>query len=156
MCTLCLNSSSTDCFYGFRSSVGRIKVLRFGLSMSTWGTKVVEGAFAPLWEVGIRILNYKLCDHRDLSRLGLRVNWKKSKLSPVQRISFLGMELDSVNMTPCLTNERAQLVMNCLSSFRGRTVVPLKQIQRLLGHMAAVVTPLRLFHMRPLQHWLHN
>ncbi len=80
-----------------------------------------------------------------LSQLGFRVNWEKSKFSPVQRISFLGMELDSVNMTPCLTNELAQSVHNCRSSFKGRTVVPLKQFQRLLGHMAstAVVTQLR-------------
>ncbi len=54
--------------------------------------------------------------------------------------------------------ERAQAVLNCLSSFRGRNVVPLKQFQRLLGHMAstAAVTPLGLLHMRPLQHWLHS
>ncbi|KAL0165108.1 hypothetical protein M9458_040861, partial [Cirrhinus mrigala] len=32
------------------------------------------------------------------------------KLSPVQRISFLSMELDSVNMTACLTNECTQSV----------------------------------------------
>ncbi len=36
---------------------------------------------------------------RHLSQLGLRVNWEKSKLVPTQRISFLGMELDSVNQT---------------------------------------------------------
>ncbi len=125
--------------------------------------------------MGIRILNYlddwlilaqsreQLGDHRDLvlrhlSQLGLRVNWEKSKLSPVQRISFLGVELDSVSMTARLTEERAQAVLNCLSSFRGRNVVPLKQFQRLLGHMAsaAAVTPLGLLHMRPLQHWLHS
>ncbi len=49
-------------------------------------------------------------------------------------------------------------MLNCLSSFRGRNVVPLKQFQRLLGHMAstAAVTPLGLLHMRPLQHWLHS
>ncbi len=46
----------------------------------------------------------QLGDHRDLvlrhlSQLGHRVNWEKSKLSPVQRISFLGVELDSVSMT---------------------------------------------------------
>ncbi len=105
----------------------------------------------------------QLCDHKDLvlrhlSQLGLRVNWEKSKLSPVQRISFRGVELDSVSMTACLTDERAQAVLNCLSSFRGRNVVPLKQFQRLLGHMAfaAAVTPLGLLHMRPLQHWLHS
>ncbi len=95
---------------------------------------------------------------RHLSQLGLRVNWEKSKLSPAQRISFLGVELDSVSMTARLTDERAQSVLNCLSSFSGRTVVPLKQLQRLLGHMAsaAAVTPLGLLHMRPLQHWLHS
>ncbi len=138
-------------------------------------TKVVEGALTPLREVGARVTNYlddwpilaqsreQLCDHSDLvlrhlSQWGLRVNWEKSKLSPVQRISFLGVELDSVSMTARLTEERAQAVLNCLSSFRGRNVVPLKQFQRLLGHMtsAAAVTPLGLLHMRPLQHWLHS
>lgn len=66
---------------------------------------------ALLREVGIHILNYLddwvilvhsqdlLCAHRDLvlehlSWLGLQVNWKKSKLSLVQSISFLDMELD--------------------------------------------------------------
>ncbi len=39
----------------------------------------------------------QLCEHRDLvlshlSQLGLRVNWEKSKLFPMQRISFLGMK----------------------------------------------------------------
>ncbi len=45
-----------------------------------------------------------------------------------------------------------------MSSFRGRNLVPLKQFQRLLGHMAstAAVTPLGLLQMRPLQHWLHS
>ncbi len=138
-------------------------------------TKVVEGALALLREVGVRVPNYldnwpilaqsreQLCDHKDLvlrhlSQLGLRVNWEKSKLSPVQRISFRSVELDSVSMTACLTDERAQAVLNCLSFFRGRNVVPLKQFQRLLGHMAsaAAVMPLGLLHMRPLQHWLHS
>ncbi len=98
-----------------------------------------EGALTPLQEVGIRVLNYiidwlilaqsreQLCDHRDLvlrhlSQLGLRVNWEKRNLCPAQRISFLGVESDSVSMT-CLTDEHAQVVLNC--SFRGRNVVPL-------------------------------
>ncbi len=68
-----------------------------------------------------------LCEHRDmvlshLSRLGLQVNREKSKLSPTQRISFLGMELDSVNLTARLSEERAQSMLRCLesSSTRGR------------------------------------
>ncbi|KAL0162324.1 hypothetical protein M9458_041720 [Cirrhinus mrigala] len=74
---------------------------------------VAEAALAPLREVGICILNCLddwlilahsrdlVCSHRDvvlnhLARLGLRVTWEKSKLSPAQSISFLGVELDSV------------------------------------------------------------
>ncbi|CAM4537752.1 unnamed protein product [Leuciscus chuanchicus] len=44
---------------------------------------------------------------RHLSHLGLRVNWEKSKLFPVQRITFLSMELDS-NMAVLFTCECAQ------------------------------------------------
>ncbi len=162
--------------FAFEGRAWQYRVLPFGLSLSPRVfTKVVEGALTPLREVGVRILNYlddwlilaqsreQLGDNRDLvlrhlSQLGLRVNWEKSKLSPVQRISFLGVEFDSVSMTARLTEERAQAVLNCLSSFRGRNVVPLKQFQRLLGHMASAgaVTPLGLLHMRPLQHWLHS
>ncbi len=134
-----------------------------------------EAALVPLREQGVRILNYlddwlilaqsrrQLSAHRDLvlkhlSLLGLRVNWEKSKLVPTQRISFLGMEFDSVNQTARLTQERAQSVLNCFKTLSGRTAVPLKLFQRLLGHMAAaaVTVPLGLLHMRPLQHWLYG
>ncbi len=150
--------------FAFEGRAWQFRVLPFRLSLSPCVfTKVVEGALTPLREVGVRILNYvddwlilaqfieQLGDYRDLvlrhlSQFGLRVNWEKSKLSPVQRISFLGVESDSVSMTARLTEERAQAVLNYLSSFRGRNVVPLKQFQRLLGHMAstAAVTPLGL------------
>ncbi len=134
-----------------------------------------SGSLVPLREAGIRILNYLddwlilaqsralLCEHRDmvlshLSRLGLQVNREKSKLSPTQRISFLGMELDSVNLTARLSEERAQSMLRCLESLQRKRAVPLKHFQRLLGHMAssAAITPLGLLHMRPLQRWLHD
>ncbi len=51
---------------------------------------------------------------RHLSQWGLRVNWEKSKLSPVQRISFLGVEFDSVSMMARLTDEHAQAVLKFL------------------------------------------
>ncbi len=162
--------------FAFEGRVYKYKVLTFGLSLSPCVfTKVAEAALVPLREQGVRILNYfddwlilaqsqdQLCEHKDLvlshfSQLVLRVNWEKSKLSPMQRISFLGMELDSVNQTVRLMQERAQSVLNCLNTFKSRTAVPLKQFQRLLGHMAAAaaVTPLGLLHTRPLQHWLHG
>ncbi len=162
--------------FAFEGRAYQYKVLPYGLSLSPRVfTKVAEAALVPLREQGVHILNYlddwlilaqsqdQLCEHRDLvlshlSQLGLQVNWEKSKLSPVQRISFLGMELDSVSQTACLTQKRAQSVLNCLNTLKNRTAAPLKQFQRLLRHMAAVaaVTPLGLLHMRPLQHWLHG
>ncbi len=87
--------------FAFEGRAWQYRVLPFGLSLSPRVfTKVVEGALAPLREVGVRILNYlddwlilaqsreQLCDLvlRHLSQLGLRVNWEKSKLSPAHRI----------------------------------------------------------------------
>ncbi len=162
--------------FAFEGRAYQYKALPFGLSLSPRVfTKVVEAALVPLREAGIRILNYLddwlilaqsralLCEHRDmvlshLSRLGLQVNREKSKLSPTQRISFLGMELDSVNLTARLSEERAQSMLRCLESLQRKRAVPLKRFQRLLGHMAssATITPLGLLHMRPLQRWLHD
>ncbi len=160
--------------FAFEGRAYKYKVLPFRLSLSPLVfTKVEEAALVPLREQGVRILKYlddwlilaqsqdQLCEHRDLvlsrlSRLGLQVNWEKSKFSLMQRISFLCMlELDLVNQTARLMQECAQSVLNCLNTFKNRTAAPLKQFQRLLGHMvaAAVVTPLGLLHMRPLQPW---
>ncbi|KAL0187989.1 hypothetical protein M9458_015088, partial [Cirrhinus mrigala] len=102
--------------FAFEGRAYQYKVLPFGLSLSPRVfTKVAEAALSPLREMGIRILDYLddwlilahswdlVCAHRDmvlnhLAQLGLRVNWEKSKLSPAQRISFLGVELDSVSI----------------------------------------------------------
>ncbi|KAL0168330.1 hypothetical protein M9458_036552, partial [Cirrhinus mrigala] len=102
--------------FAFEGRAYQYKVLPFGLSLSPRVfTKVAEAALSPLRERGIRILNYLddwlilahswdlVWAHRDmvlnhLAQLGLRVNWEKSKLSPAQRISFLGVELDSVSI----------------------------------------------------------
>ncbi len=129
--------------FAFEGRAWQYRVLPFGLSLSPRVfTKVVEGVLTPLREVGVRILNYlddwlilaqsreQLGDPRDLV---LRVNWEKSKLSPVQRIYFLGVELDSVSMMARLTEERAQAVLNCLSSFRGRNVVPVETVSEAPG-----------------------
>ncbi|XP_050958021.1 uncharacterized protein LOC127159160 [Labeo rohita] len=116
--------------FAFEGRAYQYKVLPFGLALSPRVfTKLAEGALAPVWERGIRILNYLddwliiahsrdlLCEHRDLvlqhlSLLGLQVNCEKSKLSPVQSISFFGMELDSVNMMARLTEECVQSVLD--------------------------------------------
>ncbi len=63
-----------------------------------------------------------------------------------------------MSMTVYLTNEHAQSVLNYPSSLRGRTVIPLKHFQRLLGHMGSIVAPLVLLYMRPqhCDHFIHQ
>ncbi|KAL0172893.1 hypothetical protein M9458_033204, partial [Cirrhinus mrigala] len=58
---------------------------------------------------------------RHLSLLGLQVNWEKSKLSPVQSISFLGMELDSVNMMARLTEDCLNLFSEAPGAYGSRS-----------------------------------
>ncbi|KAL0146632.1 hypothetical protein M9458_057972 [Cirrhinus mrigala] len=152
--------------FAFEGRAYQYKVLPFGLSLSLRKSRKLPCSPSGGWAFAFSTISTTqdlLCEHRDLvlrhlSHLGLQVNREKSELSPVQRISFLGVELDSVNMTAHLTNERVQSVLKCLESFRHKTAVPLKTFQRLLGHMAAVaaVTPLGLLHVRPLQRWLHD
>ncbi len=149
----CLDPPATQAIPAIRVRGSGISVqgpaLRLSLSPRVF-TKVAEAALVPLRERGVRILNYlddwlilaqsreQLRAHKDLvlrhlSQLGLRVNWEKSKLVPTQRISFLGMELDSVNQTARLTQERAQSVLNCLKTLSGRTAGPTETLSEAPG-----------------------
>ncbi|KAL0187217.1 hypothetical protein M9458_018887, partial [Cirrhinus mrigala] len=117
-------------------AVPTVCLRRTGLSVqssSLLPLPVAEAALAPLRELGIRILNYLddwlILAHLDvvlnhLAQLGLQVNCEKSKLSPVQRISFLGVELDSVSMSAHLSPERAQSVLSCATTFRCGSTAP--------------------------------
>ncbi|KAI2643848.1 ORF V: Enzymatic polyprotein [Labeo rohita] len=109
--------------------------------------KVLPAAYpcrpAPLRrEVGIRILNY--LDNW----LFLAHSWD---MGCVHRDMVLN-HWPSWDLRACTVSSEV------CGNTPMRSAVPLKQVQRLLGHMAssAAVTPLGLMHMRPLQHWLHT
>ncbi len=90
-----------------------------------------------------------VCSDRPEGRVLPRVDPSSPQAIPAVCVRRTGISVQS----PAL-----QSVLNCLNTFKNRTAAPLKQFQRLLGHMAAAaaVTPLGLLHMRPLQHWLHG
>ncbi len=54
----------------------------------------------------------------------------------MQRIPFLSTELDSVNQTARLKQERAQSVLNCLNTFKNRTAAPASGAYGGCGHAA--------------------
>ncbi len=80
----------------------------------------------------------------------------------MQRISFVGMELDSVNQTARLMQERSQSGLNCLNTFKSRTSAPVSEWNCFRGSWGIWQLwrqsriCILLLHMRPLQHWLHG
>jgi hypothetical protein len=98
--------------FAFGGEAYQYRVLPFGLALSPRTfTKCVDAALAPLRLRGVRILNYiddwlilaqserRAVQHRDavlahMKVLGLRLNAKKSVLSPVERTTYLGVVWD--------------------------------------------------------------
>ncbi len=88
--------------------------------------------------------------------LGLRLNAKKSVLSPLQRTTYLGVVWDSTTMQARLSPARIESILAAVRRVREGQSLTVKQFQRLLGLMAAAsnVMPIGLQYMRPLQWWL--
>ncbi|CAM4729294.1 unnamed protein product [Leuciscus chuanchicus] len=162
--------------FAFGGKAYQYRVLPFGLALSPRTfTKCVDAALAPLRLQGIRILNYiddwlilaqshqEAIRHRDvvlahMKELGLRLNAKKSVLSPLQRTTFLGVVWDSVSMQARLSPPRVDSILAAVKSVKLGQLLTVKQFQRLLGLMAAASNriPFGRLHMRPLQWWLRT
>ncbi len=157
--------------FAFGGKAYQYRVLPFGLALSPRTfTKVVDAVLAPLRLQGIRILNYiddwlilaqsemEAARHRDvvlahMKQLGLRLNAKKSVLSPVQRTTYLGVVWNSTTMQARMSPARIESIFKSVKRVREGQSLTVKQFQRLLGLMAAAsnVIPFGLLYMRPLQ-----
>ncbi len=92
--------------FAFEGVAYQYTVLPFGLSLAPRTfTKCMDAALSPLrqeWLIlaqsEVELLSHRTLILSHLERLGLRVNFAKSALSPSQRISFLGTVLDSAHM----------------------------------------------------------
>ncbi|KAI2655945.1 hypothetical protein H4Q32_012739 [Labeo rohita] len=174
-------ATSEEVFRTARSVVPRgeayqYRVLPFGLGLSPCTfTKCMDAALAPLRLQGIRILNYiddwlilaqteqMAVQHRDvvlahMKELGLRLNAKKSVLSPLQMTTYLGVVWDSTTMQARLSPARIESILTSVKRVKIGRSLTVKQFQKLLGLMAAVsnVIPFGLLYMRPLQWWLRT
>ncbi|KAI2649255.1 Transposon Ty3-G Gag-Pol polyprotein [Labeo rohita] len=160
----------------FQGEAYQYRVLPFGLALSPRTfTKCVDAALVPLRLQGIRILNYiddwlilaasesLAARHRDvvlahMKTLGLRLNVKKSVLSPLQRTTYLGVVWDSTTMQARLSPARIVSILTAVKRVKQGRSLTVKQFQQLLGLMAAAsnVIPFGLLYMRPLQWWLKS
>ncbi len=133
----------------------------------------MDAALDPLRLQGISVLNYlddwlilvhsreSVIRHRDvvlrhIRALGLRLNTKRSVLSPSQQTVFLGVHLDSVQMQARLAPARISSLNTCLAHFKLDHHVSVSTCRRLLGLMAAASPglPLGFLHMRLFLWWM--
>ncbi len=128
------------------------RVLPFGLTLSPCTfTKCMDAALAPLKLQRIRVLNYiddwlKLAQSREMAvrhrdvvlghiwSLGLRLNTKKSVLSPAQRATSLGgVVWDSKTMWAQLSPARIKSILAVVSRLKLGHAITVKEFHRLLG-----------------------
>ena len=138
-------------------------------------TRCVSAALAPLQAEGLKILPYLddwlVCapsryqvardTHRLLAhaaRLGLKVNAAKSNLVPSQRVTYLGVQLDTIVMRALPIIPSCERHPGVSGPSQERQGGPLFGIfLRLAGKLAAAtsVVPLGLLTLRPLQRWMN-
>ncbi|XP_067284189.1 uncharacterized protein [Pseudorasbora parva] len=99
--------------------------------------------------------------HRDavlahVRKLGLRLNEKKSVLSPLQVTTLLGVVWDSKTIRARLSPARVDSIHTAVNKVKLGQSLTVKQLQKLLGLMAAAsnVIPFGLLYMIPLHWWL--
>ncbi len=137
--------------FAFEGVAYQYTVLPFGLPLAPRTfTKCMDAALSPLRQMGIRILNYlddwlilaqsevELLSHRTLilshlERLGLRVNFAKSALSPSQWVSFLGTVLDSARMRAVIAPERALAIQKLAATFKSEHRSPTQSVSENAG-----------------------
>ena len=112
--------------------------------------KLIKASLSILHKLYIRIIVYlddflilgKTLEETILSRdtavyllqnLGFVINLKKSVLQPTQRTEFLGMIIDSVEMTVSLPQEKLESISKRCQDTLPMQEVPIKDIAKLLG-----------------------
>lgn len=159
--------------FNFDHKTYQCLVMLFGLtSAPRIFTRVMLPVMKRLRESGIRIVVYlddllilaqsaeEAAQHRDLTlrllmSLGWLINGKKSVLTPAQRMTYLGVEIDSNNMTFSLGEDKLRKLrdatLEMLQKNRQRQLT-LRQAAKVLGSMTAAAQGIELARLeeRPL------
>ncbi|KAL0153136.1 hypothetical protein M9458_051557 [Cirrhinus mrigala] len=160
--------------FHFEGKTFQVKVLPFGLCLAPRiFTKVVQAALAPLQQKGICVLPYlddwllcaenptKVAENLNnllahIAKLEFSINQTKCQLIPGQCIQFLGVQLNSRNMSASLTKVSAQKILSILAKIKPGRSVRYLMLLRLTGMLAAAPPMIRLgmLYLRLFQRWL--
>ena len=162
--------------FSFQGQAFQYSRLPFGFKLAPRTfTKCLEAALEPLRRRGYRVYAYlddlillarsaeeamkqtqEMTKH--LVELGFAINWKKSAPWPAQKVSYLGLVLDTRTMRATLSEDRQKSLAALLDKCRTQQKVQALTVQRLLGMMAAAhqVVEMGMLNMRLLQRWYAN
>ena len=149
----------------------QFRVLCFGLTTAPQVfTRLMTPISAILHRYGIRMLRYLddwliLTESRTAclqardrllqvcEELGLQVNFKKSSLIPSQDMTYLGMQIQSVQFVAKPTETRVENLLKIIEEFLSSPDPPAALWRRLLGHLSSLTLLVKggMLRMRSLQ-----
>jgi hypothetical protein len=160
--------------FQFEGSTWQFTSLPFGISVAPWAfTRVMSVLAAYLHRKGMFIHMYiddwllrgYSRDHLveqvpallDLMRrLGLRINLKKSVLTPTQNLVFLGYRYNLATGMVYPTQEAVDKLVQKVKALRCKSSAPAIQWLSLIGVIGSIdsLIPLGRIYLRPIQMWL--
>ena len=156
----------------WKETLWEFACLPFGLaSAPRTFTKIMKPVVATLRNLGIRLIIYLddlliLADSEQAARLhlatamnlleslGFIINLKKSVLTPVQTIEFLGMSVDSVTLCLALPRDKVRSIRRECEGLIANPVTTVRQLAHLLGRLSSsiqAVFPAPLYYHYPQQ-----
>ncbi len=133
-------------------------------------TKMLKPAFAFLRTKGFTVLGYiddTIFIEKDESliikalrtatklfdELGLTISIPKSVMQPVQRIEYLGFNLDSTDMSVTLTDKKKQKIWNLAKTLLNKIEFPIRDLAAFIGNVVAAETGVWMaaLHYKPLE-----
>jgi hypothetical protein len=90
---------------------------------------------------------------RKLTRLGFRINLKKSEFTPMRRFTYLGLVWDTAQMAVALPEDKREDIRACAQSLLTSPRVTSRSLQRFLGraNFACIAVPRGRLMCRPIQ-----
>ena len=76
-----------------------------------------------------------------LQHLGFLINWKRSVLTPVQEIEFLGLKINSINLEISLTEEKIQKVKTKCQNLLTEQETSILELTRVIGLLTSTIQP---------------
>ena len=141
--------------FPWEGNVYQFQCLPFGITVAPWVfTKLMKVPVSYLRRMGMRLIIYlddilvmnqtkkgaledgkKLRDV--LESLGFLINLKKSILTPVQGIEFLGFIIDSNLMTLSLPTEKMKKIKKLCQTILRSDVTTVRQLSEIIGNLTA-------------------